>query len=815
MRFLIVCCGLLAFLSSASAQLAGDAFFEAKIRPVLVKHCYGCHSDESKKAKGGLKVDTRAALLKGGDSGAAVVPKSVEKSLLVKAIAYQDKSMQMPPDGKLPDSVINDFKKWIEMGAPDPRGTKSGVPVQTKIDINKGREYWAYRTPSKPSLPAVQDANWSLTDIDRFILAGLEQNKLKPVKDADARTLVRRLHLTIIGLPPTPEAVELWSARLAAMSSPKAKQELMSKLVDELLASPRFGEHWGRHWMDVARFGESTGGDANNVTPHAWRYRDYVIDSFNADTPYDRFIQEQLAGDQLPAANPKEFATNIVATGFLATGVKLVGEEEGRRFFADMVDEQIDATTRVFLGTTVACARCHDHKFDPIPQTDYYALAGIFRSTETHFGLLKSQARQANPLIDLTGMGLPVVGKPITKEQLAKLKDERDKAAALVDDIFRKRRAGEQIAQSVWLRSRTDRDRTQFAYQQYDEQGNPRVFAMGVQDRELPVETWLNVRGEPDKFGPKVPRGFVQVVAKPGKHTLPTTTGSGRLELAKWIASSENPLTARVMANRVWHHLFGSGLVRSVDDFGVTGEQPSHPELLDYLALRFVEQKWSVKALIREIVLTRTWQLASDHDEANFATDPDNRFLWRMTPRRLTAEAIRDSMLLVSGYLDVKRPLGTLLVGVGEGTIGRAVFEPEIRKIDGDYRSVYLPRVRNVLPEMLDLFDAPDASLVMGVRETTTSPLQGLYLMNSPFVRRQADGLALRVQALKGDDPLTTAHLLAFGCPPTDKQRATANDFMTNFKRIATAEKLTDIDRRSLQAYCHALLCSAEFRILN
>jgi cytochrome c553 len=815
MRFLIFCCAALGFVSSASAQQTGDAFFETKIRPVLVKHCYSCHSADSKKAKGGLKVDTRAGLLKGGDSGAAVVPKSIEKSLLYKAIAYRDKSMQMPPDGKLPDSVIADFKKWIEMGAPDPRGAKSGLAVQPKIDIPKGRQYWAYRAPTKPTVPAVRNAKWSLTDIDRFILASLEQNNLTPVKDADARTLVRRLHLTIIGLPPTMDAVELWATRLTSASTPKAKQEVVGKLVDELLASPRFGEHWGRHWMDVARFGESTGGDANNVTPHAWRYRDYVIDSFNADTPYDRFIVEQLAGDLLPAATPKEFASNIVATGFLATGVKLVAEEEGRRFFADMVDEQIATTTTVFLGTTVACARCHDHKFDPIPQTDYYAMAGVFRSTETHFGLLKAQARQANPLIDLTGMGLPVVGKPITKEQLAKLKEERDKAAALVGDIFRKRRAGEQIAQSVWLRSRTDRDRTQFAYQQYDEKGNPRVFAMGVQDRELPVETWLNVRGEPDKFGPKVPRGFVQVVAKPGKHTLPTTKGSGRLELAKWIANPENPLTARVMANRVWHHLFGSGLVRSVDDFGVTGEQPSHPELLDHLAMRFVEHKWSVKALIREIVLTRTWQLAGDFDQTNFATDPDNHYLWRMKPRRLTAEAIRDSMLLVSGNLDDKRPLGTFLVSVGEGTIGRSVFEPEIRKIEANCRSVYLPRVRNVLPEMLDLFDAPDASLVMGVRETTTSPLQGLYLMNSPFVRRQAEGLASRVLAAKSEDPIATAHLLVYGRLPTDKQRAIANDFVTNFKRAAMAEKLTDIDRRSLQAYCHALLCSAEFRILN
>jgi hypothetical protein len=815
MRYLFACCGLLALLSPAFAQSAGEAFFEAKIRPVLVKHCYGCHSDASHKAKGGLKVDSRAALLKGGDSGAAVVPKSVEKSLLYKAITYQDESLQMPPDGKLPDSVIADFKKWIEMGAPDPRGAESGVPIQAKIDIVKGREYWAYRTPTKPVVPEVQDTDWPLTDIDRFILAGLEKNNLKPVKDADARTLVRRLYLTLIGLPPAPEASEHWAARLAAAGTPKAKQEVVSKIVDELLASPRFGEHWGRHWMDVVRFAESTGGDANNITPHAWRYRDYVIDAFNADKPYDRFILEQLAGDLLPAANPKEFATNIVATGFLAIGVKLVDEPEGRRFFADMVDEQIDATTRVFLATTVACARCHDHKFDPIPQTDYYALAGIFRSTETHFGLMKAQARQTTPLLDLTGMGLPVVGKPITRDQLAKLKDERDKAAALVDDIFRRRRAGEQIAQSVWLRSRTDRDRTQFAYQQYDENGNPRVFAMGVQDRELPVETWLNVRGEPDKLGPKVPRGFVQVLCKPGRHILPPTNGSGRLELAKWIANPENPLTARVMANRVWHHLFGSGLVRTVDDFGATGERPTHPELLDYLALRFVEHKWSVKALIRQIVLTRTWQLASDYDETNFTADPDNRFLWRFTPRRLTAEVIRDSMLFVSGHLDENRPLGTFLVSVGEGAVGRSVFEPEIRKIEANCRSVYLPRVRNVLPEMLELFDAPDASLVMGARETTTSPLQALYLMNSPFVWRQAEGLAHRVLETKGKDPISTAHLLAYARPPTDKEQAIANRFMTHFKRIATSEKLTDLDRRCLQAYCHALLCSAEFRIIN
>jgi cytochrome c553 len=805
---------MLGLASAASAQRTGDAFFEAKIRPVLAKNCYSCHSAEANKAKGGLKVDTRAGLLKGGDTGPAVVPRSVEKSLLHRALTYHDESMRMPPDGKLPDATVADFRKWIEMGAPDPRGDKPAA-APAKIDIAKGREQWAYRTPAKPAVPAVRAADWPLADVDRFVLAGLERNSLKPTRDADPRTIIRRLHLTLVGLPPAPDAMERWTARLAAAAGPVATGEAMGELADELLASPAFGEHWGRHWLDVARFGESTGGDANNVTPHAWRYRNYVIDAFNADTPYDRFILEQLAGDLLPAASPKEHAANIVATGFLATGPKLVGEEEGRRFFADLVDEQIDATTRVFLGATVACARCHDHKSDPIPQTDYYALAGIFRSSETHFGLLKSQARQANPLIDISGMGLPAAGKPASKEQLAKLRDERDRAAALVEDIYRKRRAGEQINQSVWLRARTDRDRTTHAYEQFDAKGNPRVFAMGMQDRELPVETWLNVRGEPDKFGPKTPRGFVQALAKPGKHALPPTKGSGRLELAKWIAHRDHPRTARVMANRVWHHLFGSGLVRSADDFGATGEPPSHPELLDFLALRFVEHQWSVKALLRELVLTRTWRQAADHDEARHAIDPENRWLWRTMPRRLTAEALRDAMLQAGGNLDPKRPPGTSLASVGEGTIGRAVFEPEIRKLDADCRSVYLPRVRNVLPEMLELFDAPDASLVMGVRETTTSPLQGLFLMNSPFVQRQAEGLARRAQSATGGNPIAAAHVLALGRPPTDRQRASARSFLADFRYAAASARLSDPDRRSLQAYCHALLCSAEFRILD
>ncbi|MEZ6143135.1 MAG: PSD1 and planctomycete cytochrome C domain-containing protein [Zavarzinella sp.] len=805
--------------TTSHAQSNNIAFFEAKIRPMLAKYCYSCHSETANKKKGGLAVDTQAALLKGGESGPAIVPKSAEKSLLFQAITYHNKEMQMPPDGKLSDMVIADVRKWIEMGAPDPRGRTGTIPIQKSIDLVKGRQYWAYQPPMKQTLPKVNNGAWPRTDIDYFTLAKMEENHLKPVGDAANVTLVRRLYFTIIGLPPLQEDLATWVSKLDSTASLPAKQKVLGELVDSLLALPHYGEHWGRHWLDVARYGDSTGGDDNNVHPHAWRYRDYVIDAFNADTPYDRFIVEQLAGDLLPAADKAEFARNVIATGFLAIGVKLVGEEEGRKFFADMVDEQIDVTTKVFLATTVACARCHDHKLDPIPQADYYALAGIFRSTTTHFGLLHSQARQTTPLIDLSGMGLPVLGKTISQDELQKLKKARDDAATLVDDIYRRRRAGEQINQSVWLRSRTNRDRTDFAYQAYDSKGNPKVLVMGIQDQELPVDTWINPRGEVDQRGAKVRRGVVQVLAKSGAHYLPSTNSSGRLELAKWIASPNNPITARVMVNRIWHHVFGHGLVRSTDDFGVSGLPPTHPELLDYLALRFIENKWSVKAMIREMVLSHTWQLAASDLKENSAIDPDNQYYCRMSRKRLTAESIRDAMLVVSGNLKRERPLGNFLSGVGEGTIGRSVMEPEIRKIDPDYRSVYLPRVRNVLPEMLELFDAPDASLVAGVRDTTTSPLQGLYLMNSPFVSRQVEATAARIlkKSTADTDLVKAIHLHVYGIPPTDKQRDIANQFFDQIKKqlAPTQAKSYEIEKIVVQTYCHALICSAEFRILD
>jgi cytochrome c553 len=601
-------------------------FFESKIRPVLVKHCYKCHSTESGKVRGGLKFDSRDAVLRGGDSGPAVVAKSLEKSVLYQALLYHEDGWQMPPKGKLPQTTINDFRRWILMGAPDSRITEINPDVASVIDIEAGRRYWGYQPLTQTLPPTTETTNWSRTPIDHFIESSWRKRDLHPVNDAPPEVLVRRLYFVLTGLPPSPDNLKRWRSRLQAKSY-TVRQTEVAILVNELLASDRYEEHWGQHWLDVARFAESTGGDHNNVYQHAWRYRNYVIDAFNGDKPFDHFIREQIAGDLLPISTNEEWANNVIATGFLAIGVKSVGEEDQQKFFSDLVDEQIDTTTRAFLATTVACARCHDHKFDPIPQVDYYALAGIFRSTETHYGLLKAQARQATTLIDLTGMG-PPTGKPdLNAEEYAALVKQRDDAAQAIEDAMRKIRSGENVFRGLLRKYRSDRDESEAALQAYSNRGQPRVFAMGTQDRDAVLPTRLLVRGELDKPAQLIERGVLQVLSPAGRQTLSAlskdasfrrhrTPGlpsllhhsqSGRLELAEWIASPENPLTARVIVNRIWHWMYGHGLVRTVDDFGHAGVPPSHPELLDYLANRLIIENWSIKALIREIALSRTW----------------------------------------------------------------------------------------------------------------------------------------------------------------------------------------------------------------
>jgi len=685
------------------------------------------------------------------------------------------------------------------MGAPDPRIAPAGVAPRPSIDLAEGREFWSFRQPKGSAPPAVKRADWPRGDVDRFLLATLEARGLAPVADADRTRLLRRVTFDLIGLPPTPEELDAFLAD----DSPEA----FARVVDRLLASPRFGERWGRHWLDVARFAESSG-RTNFTYPQAWRYRDWAIASFNADKPYDRFLREQIAGDLLPAEDDRTRADRVIATGFLALGSKAHDAENRGQFVLDVIDEQIEATTRAFLGLTVACARCHDHKLDPIPQRDYYALAGIFRSTQTCSGTLAGVFPNfnASPLIELpAGAGVPQAVPSFAAEQRAVMEDrlaalvrERDAIPPGEANRDRQRRANSMLAT---LRYRLLIDRPG---------GTPRAFAMGARERDEAIDSPLYVRGELDQPGEAVPRGLVRVLCDDSSATI--ASGSGRRELADWLASPSNPLTARVMINRVWLHLFGRGLVSTPDNFGAAGQRPSHPELLDTMAVDFMADGWSIKRLIRRVVLSRAYGLDSSHDPRNFEADPDNALVWRMSKRRLEGEAIRDALLFVGGRLATEPPVGSMVARTGEGL---ALFL-RVAGLDASdtHRSVYLPVVRDQVLESLALFDFADPSLVTGERATTTGPAQALYFMNGPFVIRQAEALAERVRAVEGDDSLRIdrAYLLAVAHPPTDAERDRALAFLRDF---AAGAKGADPVREAWSAFCQALFASAEFRYLD
>ncbi len=779
-------------------------FFESKIRPVLADYCYKCHSADE-KVKGGFTVDTRDGVRHGGDSGPAVVPGDLEKSLLWSAVNWQD-DLEMPPKQKLPTSAIADLKKWIEMGAPDPRVAERTV-VKTEIDIEEGKKFWSFQKPEKKSVPPVKDANWAKSDIDRFVQAEREKHGLKPASDAKPEDLLRRLHFDLTGLPPTISEIETF-AKEWRMDSARA----YGKKVDDLLAGKHFGERWGRHWLDVARYAESTGKDVNMTFPYAWRYRDYVIDSFNEDKPYDRFLKEQIAGDLLKIKSDEDWRENLIATGFLAIGPKGLNEMNPRQFALDLADEQIDATTQAILGLTVSCARCHDHKSDPIPTTDYYALSGIFQSTKTYFGTVNLVInRRATKLLEL-----PVPDETpmttISQSEIEALRARLRESEKQFAELRNGRRDPNNQQQIIRLRRNISQARARI--NAFDHNGDAKSFAMGVQDYEEPTEPRVYVRGELDKPGQDIPRGFLQVLDHAGTPKTLPKNASGRLELAEWLTSKENPLTARVMVNRIWSHLFGNGIVTSQNNFGATGQTPTHPELLDHLAVKFMDGEWSVKSLIRELVHTRTYRMGSDFDSQAYEEDPENKFHWRSAPRQLDAESLRDAMLVASGQLDTQRPIGSIVSEAGDSPARTDLYNRQV-----SYRSVYLPFVRDALPESLDLFDPADPNIVTGARESTNVPGQALYLMNNPFVIRQADLMAKRLvnEAKTPRERFERAFLLAYGRVATKPEINSAMNFFRSF--VPAAERETkDKDRAgflALSTFCQSLMASAEFRYLN
>ena len=792
----------LALLLPVAAAGADTAFFEAKIRPVLVKHCYECHSAESGKAKGGLRLDSRDDLRRGGDTGPAVVPGQPEQSLLLTAIRHAEPDLEMPPDeARLPNDVIADFTRWIREGAADPRDTAAKTAERPPVDLTSARQFWAYQKP-------VNHAG----SIDDFIRAKLREKGLTPAPSAEPRVLLRRLHFDLIGLPPTA------SADIADDSD-------YEKLVDQLLQSPRFGERWGRHWLDVARYAESNGRESNLTFPHAWRYRDYVIDAFNADLSFDRFLTEQIAGDLLPARDEAERARLLIATGFLALGPKGLNEQNKAQFAADVADEQIDAVTRAVLASSVACARCHDHKTEPYSMEDYYALAGIFKSTRTFYGnWIDSENNNHGHLIRLPEQaGQTVVGKSLPEARVRQLKADLAKLnaeeKAQEEYIAKAKAEGRDLGPEFnkllgnSLRILWTRGGVEGALEAVDDQGRARPLCMGAQDGEV-RDSPLFERGELARPGATVPRGFPRVF---GIDVPVPKQQSGRLQLAQWLTHRDHPLTARVLVNRVWRHLFGAGLVRTVDTFGFSGERPSHPELLDALAVRFMEGGWSVKKLIKEIVMSETYRQAS-RTAANppsatrnpQSQDPDNRLLAHANRRRLDAEVLRDAMLAVSGRLDLSRRPGSLVAELDGQSVSLLGFNTKLPSdLDGSQRrSVYLPVIRDHLPDVLEQFDVANPNLVTGDREVTNVPLQALYLLNGPFVQAAAEALAARVSADAPErvEQVRRAFVLCFNRPPNANERQLAETFFAS----APGDPATQ-----LAAFCQALLASAEFRLAD
>lgn len=745
--------------SSAPSDAEQQRFFETRIRPLLARHCYKCHSVTSAEPGGKLLLDHAAGLLTGGESGAAIIPGNAADSLLVQAL-HAD-GLQMPPEMPLAAAEIADVETWIQRGAYDPRTV---VPAAEMAADQTQLPHWAWIPPQQPQIPELHGDEWSVTDIDRFVLAAFEQAQKPLPADAAAGIVARRLYQNLLGLPPTADEQE----EAETLLRQESRSGLIS-LVDRLLSSPHFGERWGRHWLDVARYGESNGNDGlgrNPTFPHAWRYRDYVIAAINQDMPWDQFLREQLAGDLLPAESPVERDRLLTATGFLALSAK-PAKAMNDDFEMDIVADQIDLIGRGILGVSVACARCHDHKTDPIPTAEYYALAGILTSTETLWGLAANEGLTA-PKTDLHVLqAAPKVPPP-------------DDFVETVLVLESNTGLPKPVPKPPWPA------------------GTP--LAMGVRDRAKPADCPINIKGSSAKKGEVVPRGFLKFCTTDAMAAVAVNSQqSGRAELAAWITHPQHPLTARVLVNRVWGHLFGRGIVPVADEFGRYGEAPASQELLDYLAVRFVQDGWSLKRLIRSIVLSRTWQLAVASESADSSMRIAGILPCR---RRLDAESFRDSVLRVSGQLNPEPAQGSLIRhrDILVNLAGN-LHEPS------DHRSVYLCYLRSSLPPELTPFDLPDFTVSVGQRGQSTIPAQGLFLLNNPFMHRQSAALSelVQQQAQNQRQRLEFLWKQVLQRAPDSEELLWAEGFLGEEQD----------SEQTWQALCQSLLMTSEFRYLD
>lgn len=939
--------------------------FEKKVRPLLVEHCYACHSAEH-KIKGGLRLDHRAGWEIGGDSGPALVPGDPVSSRLLRAVSYEDRDLKMPPKQKLSTAEVETLRQWIANGAPDPRNT-APIAAAASTKTQAPTTLWSFQplaTPtSETQSPKVQNTAWPRDPVDHHLLAALEKEGLAPVNDAQPAALLRRLFFDLTGLPPTPQQLSSF------ISHPSSFQ----KIVDDLLASPAFAERWAQHWLDITRFAESSGGGRTLPFKDAWRFRDYVIESLHNDTPLDQLITEHIAGDLLSATDPAERTRQLTATAFLALGATNYEEQDKGLLRMDIIDEQLETIGRSFMGMTIGCARCHDHKFDPISAKDYYAMAGIFRSTQTlrnytdnvahwidtplplppneeaklkaqesHIAGLSAElkkitaqvkklqpnanelpsnkpitpdklpgivmddadAKLVGPWVQSTsfpnyiGSGYIHDGKsakgectatfipPIPKAgryevrvaytaspsrdykvpiqilhadgeeeltidqsttpsidarfvSLGTFRFEKDGAGFIL--VSNDGTSGHVTLDAIWLlddetraaeeKSRTARNSTvlndslaekkrlETEIKALEKTGPKRPETMSVLDDPAPADCPIHIRGNIRNLGPTVPRGFIQAAKIPNTPAIPTDQ-SGRLQFAQWITHSQNPLTARVLVNRVWMHLFGEGLVRSVDNFGATGDLPTHPLLLDHLAYDFMADGWSLKNLVRRLVLTRAYQLtslpASDTQwQSAHAKDPENKLLWRAHRRRLDAHALRDAMLTLSGKLDPTY-LGPNVQADSVDANSSGAQNLEYDYIFADTRrSLYAPAFRNKRLEIFEAFDYADINGPTGQRTRSTIAPQALYFLNHPFVIEQSQAAAQRLLADKTlttpDARITHLWLATLGRPPTPKEHQTAHTFLTSSSSSSSSSSPESLHAQLIQT----LHSTTDFRFLD
>lgn len=900
----------------AALSAAEREFFEKSVRPILVQHCYDCHS--AADVNGGLRLDSQPGWRAGGDSGAAIVPGDPDKSLLIEAVRYRNRDLQMPPQNALPKADIAVLEKWVLMGAPDPR---TDVPAEhpagpTGMSIEEGRRFWSFRPVEDPPVPAVQDGDWVDRPIDAFLLDELRRAGLTPAPEADKRTLIRRVTFDLTGLPPTPEEVDAFVS--------DQRPEAWSELIDRLLQSPQYGVRWGRHWLDVARYADSNGLDENVAFGNAWRYRDYVVDAFNNDKPFDQFVREQIAGDLLPDANQE----TKTATGFLNLGAKVLAEPDMDKLLMDTIDEQLDTTGKAFMGLTLGCARCHDHKFDPIHQKDYYSLAAIFRSTdsfaEDRMGAIKfwkehsfatEEEKERIKTVDKELADLKAAAAKFKNQKISEVRTAAQQhavdylvAATLIspetpladieavarprnlhprilhhcrrhldfhsDDPFfadwhrladrggaeavdRHYRPLIESAMAAWkqqkaadpaIKSLSDIRLEQARAAVFDASGflavppkvdyaldadsfreymrleeKTRVFesaapdlpsAMGVADGEIYTTLPIHIRGSHLNPGEPVAREFPAALHLSDTRPVFPDNQSGRLQLAEWLSSPRHPLTARVFVNRVWGWHFGKAIVASTENFGVLGDQPTHPKLLDWLARRFMQNGWSVKALHREILLSSAYRMSSLHPEAARCAevDPENRLLWKFWMQRLEAEQIRDALLATSGRLDLT--LGGKSVPLRNRQFVFNHTSVDHTKYDSLRRSLYLPIIRNNLYSLFEQFDYPDPTMPTGHRNSTTVAPQALLLMNSPDVMDSADALAAIVLKMSDErDRVTAAYRRTLSRRPTEEEMARAINFVGELTSGAITAQglLPDREHSAWSLFCQSLYASNEF----